>query len=472
MPATGTPLEPPAASQPQKSNAISWWELWRLVWPQILMMFFQFLVGITDVWVAGKVHRDVQAVFGIITQCQYVLLIVGTAVANAGVAAISQSLGAGMPLRARRYAGLALKAGLLFSFVALGIPLLLREPILHLLQVPEPILPLAEKFWSVLLIAMPSHYLLALTGAMFRARKSVFVPLLTSAMAFVINWFASTGFGLGYWGLPAFGADGIAYATLISVTAMALLNLAVLVKQRFLRRDAFASWRWERKALPYLVKVALPAGAMQMAWQFGYMALISITASLPKDNINALAGLTAGMRVEYMLILPVVAFNMTAAMLVGHCLGMGDKEEAKRVGWRLIIASSSLMSLASLLLWPFIGTVAALIVSDPDAQVHAQAYLRYNLIAAPCSAASTTLGGIMTGSGSAIYSLAVFGSAIWFVRLPVAWLFGHILWQSSEGVFLGMLVSQVFQSGIMLFLFHRGSWTRFAMIQRKLKRDA
>ncbi len=444
-------------------------DIWRLTWPQVLMMFFQFLVGLTDVWVAGQIHRDVQAVLGLVTRCQFVLLIVGIAVANASVAAMSQSLGAHLEDRARRYAGLALKLGIAFAFAVLGIALLLRKPLLIVLQTPEEILPMAESFWLVFMAALPSNYLLALTGAMFRARKIVLIPLATSATAFALNCVTSTGFGLGWWGLPALGANGIAASTFVSITVMAFVNVAILIKLGILTRKAFAPLRWEKKALPYLIKVAVPAGAMQISWQVGYLVLVAVTASLPVDSINAMAGMTGGMYVESILFLPAFAFNMTGSMLVGHCLGAGDKTEAKRVGWRIILAGSGVMTLAAVCLWPFIKDIAAFIVPDPDAQVHAITYLRYNLLATPCSVASMTLGGIMTGAGATIYSFAVFGTAIWAVRLPLAWLFGHILWHNAEGVFMAMFLSQVFQAAAMLYIFQTRDWGRFAMIRRHAK---
>ncbi|MDL2209787.1 MATE family efflux transporter [Desulfovibrio sp. OttesenSCG-928-O18] len=461
-----TPARHIPVAAPQACEHISSKEILRLTWPQLLMMCFQFLVGLTDVWVAGKIHRDVQAVLGLITQCQFILLIVGTAAANGAVSAMSQSLGAGLAERARRYAGLLLKIGITFSFVALGLALILRRPILMLMQVPEEILPLAVDFWQVFLVVLPSHYLLAMTGAMFRARRWVYVPLFTACMAFVINAFASTGFGLGWWGLPNFGARGIAYATLVSITSMALVNLAVLMKRGVITRASFAPWKWEKKALPYLVKVAVPAGGMQFSWQLGYMVLFTVVASLPRDSVNALAGMAAGMRVESILFLPAFAFNMTGAMLVGHCLGAGNKEEAKRVGWKLILYGAGGMTVAALILWPFLKNVAAFIAPDPGAQEHALAYLRYNLLATPCSVASMCLGGIMTGAGATVYTFAVFGVAIWAVRLPLAFVFGHIIWQSSEGVFMGMFVSQLFQAGVMLYIFQTRDWARFAMIRR------
>lgn len=451
----------------QGVGRVSAGEIRRLVWPQFLMMCFQFLVGLTDVWVAGQIHRDVQAVLGVITQCQFVLLIVGTAAASASATAMSQALGAGLPDRARRYAGLVLKIGLLFSFAALFFALAFKAYILRLLQVPEEILPLAEDFWRVFLIALPAHYLLALTGAVFRAYKSVRIPLLTAGMAFVINAFADFGLGLGLWGMPNLGARGIAYATVASISSMALLNLWVLARRGVIRKSSFAPWAWGKKALPPLIRVAAPAGAMQVSWQLGVLALFGVTASLPNDNVNALAGMSAGMRVESMLFLPAVAFSMTASTLVGHCLGAGNAKEAKSVGWRLILSGVGSMSLAAACLWPFLKDVTAFISPDVGAQAHALAYLRYNLLATPFSVASMCLGGIMVGAGAAVYSFSVFGLAIWGVRLPLAWVFGHLVWETSEGVFMGMLVSQAFQACVMLYIFQTRNWARFAMIKRR-----
>ena len=431
------------------------------------MMFCQFLVGFTDVWVAGRIHRDVQAVLGIVVQCQFLLLIVGVAIANGSIAAISQSLGAGLLRRAERYGGLILKYGLGFSFIVLAAGMLFRRWIFAQLHIPVEILPLAERFWFIFLLVLPSNYLLALSGAIFRARRFVVIPMFSALLACVINAFFSLGLGLGWWGLPQLGADGIALATFCSVTVMAIFNIVMLRRGNILSRRAFSPWKWERRALPYLLQVAAPSGGMQLLWHLGYLVLFSITASLPQDRVNALAGMTAGMRVESLLFLPAFAFSMTASMLVGHCLGSGDTAEAKRVGLRIMAAGCALLSLAALLLWPWIGHIAALVAPDPDARDHALAYLRFNLLATPFSAASMVMGGIMTGAGATIYTLAVFGAAIWLVRLPAAWYLGHVLWQNSSGVFFAMFLSQVFQAGIVVYIFHARNWTRFAM--RKIK---
>lgn len=79
-------------------------------------------------------------------------------------------------------------------------------------------------------------------------------------------------------------------------------------------------------------------------------------------------------------------------------------------------------------------------------------YLTYNLLSTPFSIASTVMGGVMTGAGATKYNLMIFGGTFWLVRLPLGWLLGHILWGTASGVFLAMLVSQVLQTCIMLYV--------------------
>lgn len=49
-------------------------KIWRLAWPQTAMMFFHFLIGFIDVYVAGRLSDQVQASLGIITQTLFFLL--------------------------------------------------------------------------------------------------------------------------------------------------------------------------------------------------------------------------------------------------------------------------------------------------------------------------------------------------------------------------------------------------------------
>lgn len=127
------------------------------------------------------------------------------------------------------------------------------------------------------------------------------------------------------------------------------------------------------------------------------------------------------------------------------------------------------LSLVALVLWPFRQELASFMSHDIMVQAQIVNYLTYNFLSTPFSIASTVMGGIMVGAGATQYNMAVYGGCSWLIRLPLGYLLGHILWETANGVFCAMLVSQCFQASIMLLVVYYCNWTRFAM--RKLHAD-
>ncbi len=440
-----------------------------ITWPQLMMMLFQMLIGFTDVFVAGRIEGGVQAALGLVTECMFVFMVLGMAIANAGVATISQSLGARLARRAQRYVGLLFTLGLAFCLLIVMATMLWRENFLDLLSVPDAIRPITSYFLTIFMFLLPAQYLLVISNAVFRAHQYLRFPLICNFVIFVLNAFADFGFGLGYWGLPNLGYQGVAWATFISVTAGAAFNMLFIFKKGLFTRHSIPVWRWVRRGTPYLVKVASPAAALQFMWCIGYLLLFTIVGNLPSDAVNALAGMTAGMRVESLLFLPGMAFSMTASILVGQSLGAGKPKEAKHIGRKLLMVGIACMSSAAVILWLLIDPICAWLTPDPAVQAHARAYLRINILSTPFTMTSMTLTGVMSGAGATLYGFIANGAGFWLVRLPMAYLLGHIIWQTSTGVFLSMLVGQMVQSSLLLYIFERKDWPRFSMIKRRVK---
>lgn len=438
-------------------------EIWMLTWPQIVMMLFQFMVGATDVWVAGRISSEVQASLGLVTQLFFFLQLVSIAIATASVAAMSQSLGAGRNLRAKRYLGLIFNIGFVICIATVVFGYLFGGGIMTLMQVPADIKDLTFSLWNIFLITIPGQYATTFSSAAFRAHKNVWVPMYTAMVVFACNIFLDFGLGLGYFGLPNMGASGLALATFISVLAGAAFNIFSLRRIGLLSRRSFAPFRWQKRAAKYLLKVAIPAGAQQFSWQLGYLFLMSITAGIPWDSVNTLAGMNAGMRVESILFLPAFAFSSTGSVMVGHYLGAGMKAEAKKVGLQVLGAGCGIMTFFAIVMWPFVDQLAAFMSPDPGAQIHAVRYIQFNLFSTPFTIGSMILGGIMSGAGATIYTFVVYGGATWLIRLPLAWYMGYKVWESSSGIFFSMPVSQFFQATIILFIFLKCDWYRFAM---------
>lgn len=450
-----------AAHQPDLSFSPK--SIWKLTWPQLLMMYVFFVSGIVTVWAAGQINGQVQAAMGLVTQCGLFLMVVIMSISSGATAAISQSMGMRRMLRARLYISTTV-------FGSLGLGLLMAIPgwyfgdeILALIRTPEAIWPICRELWHVSIIGLPLQYVYYATGVLFRSTRMVLPPLKVAAVICITNLLGCLGYGLGWFGLPAYGYIAIIWTNVATQAIGALLNCYLLYRTGYLQFRILPGFKWLSRAVPYLLRVALPAGAAQIVWQSGYLTLFILVASLPRDSVSALAGLTAGLRAESVLFMPGMAFNMTCAILVGNCLGEGKGEQARRIGIQITGIAAGIMTLMACCAWPFRHAIAAFLSNEPATQLQIISYLSYNFASTPFSIASTVMGGIMTGAGATQYNLMVYGGTFWAVRLPLGWLLGHKLWEAASGVFAAMAISQIIQTSIMLYIVIYRNWMRFAM---------
>jgi Na+-driven multidrug efflux pump len=283
----------------------------------------------------------------------------------------------------------------------------------------------------------------------------------------ILNAILDIGLGLGLWGFPNIGFKGLAWATFGSISLGASINLYMLYRKGLLKPESFPPLRWIKCAIPYLAKVAWPSGLLQIVWHSGYLVLYAITASLPWGKIDALAGMSIGLRIEALLFLPAFAFNMTASILIGHYLGAQQLEEAKKFGFRILGLGLVSISLFSIIVWQFLAPWVDLLTPDKAVAAQAMSYLKWNMLAIPFTLTSMIMAGALNGAGATMYNMFIMGGATWFIRLPLAYFLGHIVMDSAEGIWIAMFCSQIIQSSILVYVFTFKNWQRFAMIKTK-----
>lgn len=65
-------------------------ESWPVSWPMSLIMLFEFILGLTDVYIAGRIGKEIQATYGFVIQLYFVLIIIGNALTIGSVSLISR----------------------------------------------------------------------------------------------------------------------------------------------------------------------------------------------------------------------------------------------------------------------------------------------------------------------------------------------------------------------------------------------
>ncbi|WP_041440425.1 MATE family efflux transporter [Syntrophobacter fumaroxidans] len=432
--------------------------IWRNSWPVLGLMLLNFVVGYTDIYVAGLLGPDVQAAVGFISQQYFVLIVLANALAIGTVAVVSKAAGrndwAGVLDLTRQSLILCVLSGLLLTLLGFSVG---PYAVLRLFSLPETVQPLALVYVKIYAAALFPNYVIIVAGAVFRA---VGKPVIAFRIMFVVaalNILANFGLVFGLGPLPRLGYAGIAVATAVSMSAGACGILAVLLRHEW-KPMWSDTWRLSREVLRELGRIGWPAVVVQIAWNAASLVIYQFLGYLGDWSVPAMAAYANGLRIESLTFLPAFALNMAAAVLVGQSLGAHSVEQARRFGWR--IAGMGVLSLSAIaaVLYAAAPWIAHRLTSNPDVLFETIRYLRINLVVAPAMVLGIVLGGGMQGAGYTRGVMAVVVIATWLIRIPLAAFLSFTLDLGALGIWLAMSTSIVVQAVMMTWTFHRGYW--------------
>jgi MATE family multidrug resistance protein len=436
-----------------------WKSIFFMSWPMLLIMLCNFMVGFTDIYVAGLLGYRIQAAVGFIEQLYFLLILLANAISIGSVAIVSRAAGSGDMTEASYASRQSLGFGLIIAALLTAAGLLAPSLIVSAAGFPSEIFRIAVVFLRIFSISLGFNYFLIISNAILRALGMPKKPLVSMGLYAVLNMFLDFALVFGWGPFPCLGYAGIALATTISVIVATALNLF------FMTHLGWSSllpslFRLNFRQIRRLVSVSWPMALVMIGWNAGTVVLYNILAHLPQDHIQAMAAYANGLRLEAVIFMPAFALNMAASVLVGQNLGAGQARRAAQTGWQ--IAATGAVGLAGIAapLFVFAPEVASLLTQNPSVLSGTVTYLHYNLSVTPFMAFSLTLGGGLQGAGDTRGVMMVIIFAMWVIRLPLAYLLGVSFDWGAQGVWSAMIFSMTVQGTLMALRFRLGGWKK------------
>jgi len=424
----------------------------------ILIMFFQFLIGFTDVFVAGYLGTDVLAAVGYVGQLYWTLMILANGLNVGTVSMVSQAYGA----KSCQGVG-AIGANSLFLgiFVAGAITLLSQlfpDLIVKLAGMPLEIQTIAENFLRIFSLVLIPTYVMILTSGVLRSSGRVRVTMVNSFVASSVNVVGDLILAFGYGPVPGLGYIGIAWATAISTTLGMCLNLLFVVQGDY--AISFGSiLRPLTPCLKNLLKLGVPTVLQQTSWNVGTLVVYHLVGNIRTGEITALAAMTAGIRVEAVIFLPIFALNMAAAVLTGNRIGAGDLAGAQRSARVAAWLCLFIILVPSALIFVFAPGVASWLAHEQPVLDEMIRYLRINMLGTPFLAVGITLAGAIQGAGDTYGSMKIIMTGMWLLRIPFIMATIYVLGIGPVGVWWAMTCSMVLMCALFIRRFSKGEWT-------------
>jgi multidrug resistance protein, MATE family len=434
-------------------------ESWAMGWPMILIMFFQFAIGLTDVYVAGYLGTDILAAVGYVAQLYWTLMIMANGLSVGTVSMVSQAYGAKSSGGVGCITGNSLLVGLCISGVLTVVAQLYPAAIVDVAGMPEGIQVIAESFIKVFSLVLIPTYVMIITGGVLRSSGRIQVTMVNSFVAASVNVAAELILSFGWGPIPAMGYIGIAWGTAIATTLGMTLNLMYVfsgparVTLRSLTSPLYGCIR-------NLVKLGVPTALQQTAWNVGTLMVYFLVGRLQGNEITALAAMTAGVRIEAIIFLPIFALSMASAVLTGNRLGAGDVAGARSGAKVTALLCLAIIFLPATCIFILAPQISALLTQDPPVLQEMTRYLRINMIGMPFMAIGVTLSGALQGAGDTFATMRIIFTGMWLLRIPFILGAIYILQTSALGIWWSMTVSIVIMCGLLANRFRGNAWIK------------
>ena len=422
-------------------------ESWSMSWPLILVMLFEFLVAITDVWVAGKFGKEVQAAVGFTSQIYFVFVVLANAITMGTVSVVSKMYGRGD----RHGFSSAVRTVMLSVFIS-GIVLaaaglIIAPATISSAHIPSEIRNIAVPFVKIYFSGLIFHYLLINSNGVLRAAKRSRRSLVTMAVVAAVN----IALNLLFLHTTHLSFRGIAISTAVSYMIGAMINLPPVLTMA-------AGGAFSKGLLKRVVSIGWPSLILQVSWQLGSVVMFLILGSLPDHRTETIAAFTNGLRIESAIFLPAYALNMSAAAIIGNLIGEGRHKDAYYSGFVTAALGTAVILMMSVLVIMNAESLSSFLSNNHLVVRESVRYLIIQMAAEPFMAVLVILSGALNGGGDTRGVMMIVTGSLWLVRIPLSYIFAVHFGFGPAAVWIAMDVDILFRLGLTVRRYRRRRW--------------
>ncbi len=288
------------------------------------------------------------------------------------------------------------------------------------------------------------------------------VITVTYVGANLINWFGNWVLIYGKLGCPALGVNGSAISTLAARIFMAVALLGFAWRyERKRGHPLFRHWAGPSLArLRELARLGVPA-AGQIVLEVGAWNLATLSAGW----LTPVALATHQIALNYASLTYMVpcGISAAAAISVGHAVGAGDPERARRAGWLALGLGTGFMLLAAVVFLTAPGPLIALYTRDPRVMAVGPSLLGLAAAFQIFDGIQTVSTGALRGLGETRVPMLANLVGYWVLGLPLGLTLCFVLHWGIYGLWIGLTSALIVIATTLLLRWRRDS-ARLALI--------
>ena len=411
---------------------------WKMSWPMMVMMVFEFLISMTDIYIAGLYGKEVKAATGLASQVYALFIMTGHALTIGAVSILSRLYTSEDKKLFKSAVFTSVTSAFSFGVIICIIGILFSNQIVTLLNAENQVKDYASTLIKIYFLGIIFHMTLINMNGVLRSCKRVIITMGVMIFAALLN----ITLLLYFYNFTDIGFKGIAISTAISLSAASIINIIIMY------RIIDKVYIFSINILRQILSIGWPGGIVSLSWQFGGTALYAILGMLAYST-EIMAAYATGLRIESAIFMPAFAFNMANAVIVGNLMGEKKFDEAYKNGFVTAFISMSIVTVMMSVIILFARPIAEMLEPNKAVVPEIIKYLYICMIAEPFIALNLAMNGALNGAGDTKATMRYAILNVWVLRLPLAYILGIFLgfgatgiwWALNMGFFMQVILS-------------------------------
>lgn len=430
-------------------------DLRKIIVPLLIEQTLAITVGMLDaVMVASAGEAAVSAV-SLVDPINLLLFYVFNALAAGGAVVTAQLLGKGRADTAQEVSKQLIWSSTIVAAVLTLLAIVFKNSLLSLVfgKISADVMADARSYFFYTALAYPFIAVYNACSAVFRAGGNSKISMTTSLMMNGINLVGNAVLIYVF----HMGAAGAAIATLFSRIVGAIFLLCRICSPRAeLRIDRLWQFRPQWQLIKRICWIGVPNGIESGMFQIGKILTQSLISGFGTMQIaaNAVAGSLSALHY-----VPGNAIGLTLVVVVGRCVGAGEKEQVRHYTKRMVGLTYVLIVVLAVLMAIFVKPLVGLYNLSDEAAALAQ-----KIMLLQCACVSViwplafTTPHAFRASSDVRFPTIISASSMWIFRVGLSVVLGKYLHMGVMGVWIAMYCDWIFRAVVFTVHYIKGKW--------------
>ncbi|MCK5290833.1 MAG: MATE family efflux transporter [Thermoplasmata archaeon] len=438
--------------------------LFMLSWPIMATHFFQIAYNLIDTYWLGRVSVEAVAAPTLAWPMVFLLISVAGGLSVAGVALVSQYVGANDEKEVKKSAGQVITLLTIVGVIVSTLGILASDSILQFIGAEQEVMDLASPYIKIIFASMPWMFVIMSYSFILRGWGDTRTPMYISALSVGLNIILDPVMIFGVQGLiPSMGVTGAAVATFISRTVGGVLALYLLFNAKKTLSISRSDLKVEKEKAKQIFKIGIPASIGQALVAFGFVVMVGFVARAGADAMmgkEIIAAYGIGTRIISIIFVIIGGLTGAAITMIGQNLGAGKPDRAAKTLRMTILSAMLILFACTFTFFVFRAEIYGVFIDDAVVIEEGGTYLTIFGLSTMFFGVYASSLSAFQGSGQTVPTMILGFVRLWLMRIPFSFLLAFQFGYGIEGLWWGMALSNVTSAAAALAWVSLGRWKK------------